>query len=242
MFRRTACIAVSAPVASTDWPPGDKRPSRVSATRLAVIDANRVKAELIRCFFAHRAGLDVVALEHTGRAGIAAVAQTKPELVLAALTPPDIAMGDFVSRLRAAAPAARLILLTSQCNEYLVHTLSAADYHGLVWEAEEGLASLGQLIDRVRNGARVVSPGILRVQATLRLAPNAFPKLLSARHQEVLACIAHSMSDKEIARKMGFSVGTALSHRQKIMQKLNIHTTPKLIQFCIKKGFCEIAS
>jgi len=191
-------------------------------------------------FCTHHWGFDIVAFEHTGRAGISAVAQTKPELVLAALTPADIGMVDFAKGLRTAAPAAKLVLFTSNCNEYLVHTLGTTEYHGLIWEVEEGLGSLGELIERVRHGARVTSPGILHCQTALHVAPNAFPKLLSTRHQEVLVCIAHSMSDEEIARQLGISVGTALSHRQKIMTKLNIHSTPKLIQYCIEKGFSSV--
>lgn len=235
-------MAYLAPLACTDGPPKATGPipARISAARLAIIDANRAKAELMHYFCTHHWGFDVVAFEHTGHAGIAAVAQAKPELVLAALTPADMAMNDFANGLRAAAPAAKLILLTSHCNEYLVHTLSATGYQGLIWEVEEGLASLGQLVERVRHGARVVSHGILQCQAALRAAPNAFPKLLSTRHQEVLVCIAHSMSDEEIARQLGVSVGTALSHRQKIMRKLNIHNTPKLIQYCIEKGFSSV--
>ena len=235
-------MAYLAPLVSLDGPPKATGPipARISAARLAIIDANRAKAELMHYFCVHHWGFDVVAFEHTGQAGIAAVAQTMPELVLAALTPTDMAMNDFVGGLRAAAPATKLILLTSHCNEYLVHALSGAGYNGLIWEMEEGLASLGARIERVRDGARVVSHGILHCQAALRDAPNAFPKLLSTRHQEVLVCIAHSMSDEEIARQLGVSVSTALSHRQKIMRKLNIHNTPKLIQYCIEKGFSSV--
>lgn len=235
-------MAYLAPVVCTDGPPKATSPipARISAARLAIIDGNRAKAELMHYFCTHHWGFHVVAFEHAGHAGITAVAEVKPELVLAALTPADIAMSDFVRGLRSAAPAAKLILFTPYCNEYLVHALSAMDYQGLIWEVEEGLQSLGQLIDRVRHGGRVVSHGIQHCQAVLRAAPNAFPKLLSTRHQEVLVCIAHSMSDEEIARQLGFSVGTALSHRQKIMRKLNIHNTPKLIQYCIDKGFSSV--
>jgi DNA-binding NarL/FixJ family response regulator len=181
-----------------------------------------------------------VACEHTGENGIAAVKRAQPDLVLAALTPPDVRMIDYVRRLRAAAPAAKLVLLAPQCNEYIVHALEATAYHALVCESETNMAALAQMIERVRQGLRPVSRAVQQCRSALRSDPDAFPKLLSRRLMEVLVCIAHSMSDEEIARQLGLSASTALSHRRKIMSKLNIHKTPKLIRYCRDKGFSSV--
>jgi DNA-binding NarL/FixJ family response regulator len=214
--------------------------ARISAARLVVIDANLAKAELLHFFCTQRWGFDVVAREHTGENGIAAAKRTQPDLVLAALTPPDIRMIDYVKRLRAAAPAAKLVLLATQCNEYIVHVLEATPYHALVCESETNMAMLAQMIERVREGLRPVSLAVQQCKVALRADPDAFPKLLSRRLMEVLVCIAHSMSDEEIARQLGLSSSTVLSHRRKIMGKLNIHKTPKLIRYCHDKGFSSV--
>jgi two-component system response regulator NreC len=71
----------------------------------------------------------------------------------------------------------------------------------------------------------------------MRTAPDAFTKLLSNREQEVLVCIAHSYSDQEIAQQLGLSRATVLTHRKNIMNKLGISRTPKLIHYCLQKGF-----
>jgi DNA-binding NarL/FixJ family response regulator len=156
------------------------------------------------------------------------------------VTPPDLGLVDFIRQLQGAAPAARLILLTAECNEYLVHIIGSTGYNALVFSADESLSSLGQVIERVRQGARYVSTRIARCQAALWAAPASFPKLLSKREQEVLVCIAHALSDEEIARQLGFATGTALSHRRRLMSKLGIHSTPKLIRYCADKGFNSV--
>lgn len=89
----------------------------------------------------------------------------------------------------------------------------------------------------MRQGVRAVSPRIVQSQTALRNAPASFPKLLSRREEQVLVCIAHALTDDEIGLQLGFSATTALSHRKKIMGKLGIHSTPKLIRFCADKGF-----
>lgn len=97
--------------------------------------------------------------------------------------------------------------------------------------------ALGHVIERVKNGLRVISSGIARLQSSLRNAHDSFDKLFSKRNFEVLICITHCLSDEEIAAHFGFSTRTALGHRQQIMQKLNIHRTPKLIRYGLEKGF-----
>lgn len=212
----------------------------VPATRTAIIETNRAKAELLAYFCTKSWRFEVTALEKDGSSGIAAVRDTKPDLVLAALTPADFLAVDFISQLRRAAPGAKLVLLTTQCSEYLLHAIGSSEYHGLVYEPEESMASIGAAITRVREGFRFVSTHLKACQHALRIAPAAFPKLLSKREQEVLVCIAHSFSDDEIAERLGVSPGTALSHRRRLMSKLDIHSTPKLIRYCTEKGFNSV--
>ena len=188
--------------------------------RLVIVEANRTKAELWHYYSLTNWELDVVACYQTGREAIAMVSRLQPGMVFAGLRSNELDPRDYLKRLRAAAPAAKLILFSTLCNEYLVHALRGTDFQGFIYEPDESLASLTRMIEQVRQGQRAVSATHARCQAQLRSVPMAFPKLLSSRHEEVLVCIAHSMTDEEIARQLDISPATALSHRQKIMQKL----------------------
>jgi two-component system, NarL family, nitrate/nitrite response regulator NarL len=211
---------------------------RLSAARMVIIERSHTKAELLQFFCAAKWGFDIVAVENTGVDGLAAVRRTEPDVILVGLPNLEIDAADIISELRRAAPPAKIVGIISQCSEYLVHSIGATECHGLVYDADESLSALGLAIERVRNGMRSVSARIVQCQTALRTNPSAFPKLLSDREQEVLICIAHSLSDDEIAQQLHVSAETALSHRKKIMRKLNIHSTPKLIGYCMDKGFC----
>jgi DNA-binding NarL/FixJ family response regulator len=213
---------------------------RIAAARLAIIEGNHLKAELLHHYCAHHWGFEVVAVERSADGGVGAVKRTQPDLIIASVAPLETDAGEFIGQLLRSAPAAKLILLLSVCSDYLVHLIDAMDYHGLVYEVDEGLETLAQTIERVRQGIRTVSARIIRRQISLRSGPNAFPKLLSRREQEIMVCIAHSMSDEEIAQQFGLSVSTSQFHRKRIMGKLGIHSTPKLIQYSLKKGFGSV--
>lgn len=210
---------------------------RLSAATMAIVERSKTKAELLQFFCAMKWGFEVVAVEHTALDAIAAVRQTEPNVILAGLENLETNAVDLVSELRLTAPSAKIIGIISHCSEYLIHAIATSDCHGLICDTDESLLELGQAIERVRSGLRSVSARIVQCQTALRTNPDGFPKLLSDREQQVLICIAHSLSDDEIASQLKISTDTALSHRKKIMRKLNIHSTPKLIAYCLDKGF-----
>lgn len=47
------------------------------------------------------------------------------------------------------------------------------------------------------------------------------------------------MATKEVAGVLDISVKTVESHRNRIMQKLNIHDTAGLVRYAIRRGLIE---
>jgi len=167
-----------------------RHPERIAAARMAIINHDRIKAELLHFYCSTHWGFDVVSTETNGRDGLAAVGRTKPDLVLLSLTLPDLDAVEAIRQVRTIAPAVKIIGQTVRCTDYLLHKLNGSEYHGLILDTEENLASLGQAIERVREGIRAISPRIVQEQMALRNAPASFPKLLSRREEQVLICIA----------------------------------------------------
>ena len=52
--------------------------------------------------------------------------------------------------------------------------------------------------------------------------------------------MSEGSSTREIAEKLFLSVKTIESHRQKIMNKLDLHTIPELTKYAIKIGLTRI--
>jgi DNA-binding NarL/FixJ family response regulator len=202
-----------------------------------IIDDEHTRAQLITRFCEMRCQIKVTSLECTGRAGLRAARESRPDLLLVCLNFRDISPAEFAQKIRAVAPKAKLIFIIDDCSEYLVHLMDAFDYHGLVCFRGTDLDDLVHIIAGIQGGIRFVSPNIAACQRRLRTAAEAFPKLLTRRQMNVLAHISRSLSDEEIAVQLKRSPGAILSCRKQIMRKLNIHTTPKLIRYGIEKGF-----
>jgi DNA-binding NarL/FixJ family response regulator len=59
---------------------------------------------------------------------------------------------------------------------------------------------------------------------------------LTAREKQVLRLIAEGSTTREVAQELQISVKTAVAHRSRIMEKLDIHDTATLVRFAIRTG------
>lgn len=65
------------------------------------------------------------------------------------------------------------------------------------------------------------------------------PKI-SKRELEILELVAHEYSSREIAAQLYISTHTAISHRKKLMEKLNVKNSAGLIRIGFEKGLLKI--
>jgi DNA-binding NarL/FixJ family response regulator len=64
--------------------------------------------------------------------------------------------------------------------------------------------------------------------------------MLTGREREVLQLIASGLTNKKIADKLSISVKTVETHRTRILQKLDVHTTADLVRYAIKTGLLDV--
>ena len=62
---------------------------------------------------------------------------------------------------------------------------------------------------------------------------------LTSRESEVLQLIAEGFANKQVAAELSLSIKTVEKHRQRVMNKLNIHDVAGLTRHAISKGWVE---
>jgi DNA-binding NarL/FixJ family response regulator len=109
-------------------------------------------------------------------------------------------------------------------------------------------SDLIEAIYTVRNGHDYFSKSITHLLLNRYISklktddPVQNPGLnhLSERQIEILKMWGNSFSNQEIADKLFISVRTVESHKNHIMQKLNLKSTVDLVKFAIKNNLIEI--
>ena len=95
-------------------------------------------------------------------------------------------------------------------------------------------------IRSVARGQPFISPkvarGILAARPGSSAAPVAGVRSLTGREREVFLLLAIGRSNKEIARELSISLGTAKKHRENLQRKLDCHSTADLARLAIREG------
>jgi len=169
---------------------------------------------------------------------LAQLATEQPELLLLDIMLPDMSGIDAVARIRALAPAVRILFLSSQDSREVVMRAVQAGADGFL-SKDFVLSELELALDAVCAGSRYLSPRISSVvldAMSVPAAPAPAAGGLTARQTEVLRCIARGLSNKQIARELAISPKTVEFHRAQLMQRLDLHDVASLTRHAVQAG------
>jgi DNA-binding NarL/FixJ family response regulator len=82
----------------------------------------------------------------------------------------------------------------------------------------------------------VIKRNLIRVAKTLAAPPPSTEGPLSEREVEVLGLIARGLSNREIARELFVTEGTAKAHVSRIMAKTGVDRRAGLVRYAIENG------
>ena len=186
--------------------------------------------------------IEVVAEAGTGVEALAAVRETRPDVVLMDIRMPGMDGIEATRHLTAGAdPGATrvLVLTTFDADEYVFQALQAGASGFLLKDTPPG-----DLITAVRTVARgdaLLSPAITRrlIESYLRAgtppAPaqvpgqaGALPELTPREH-DVLAGVARGRSNHEIAEDLYLSYSTVKTHVSHLLTKLDVRDRAQLV-------------
>ena len=59
---------------------------------------------------------------------------------------------------------------------------------------------------------------------------------LTPRERQVILLLAEGKTSREIAKYLGVSLKTAMTHRAHVMEKLGVHSRTEVIHYAMRKG------
>lgn len=141
-------------------------------------------------------------------------------------------------------PQSRILVLSAHSDDEYVAHMAQLGATGFVVKQNSGQV-LVHAITEVANGRPYFSASILkRLRRAERKAREegkqvSLDRLLTVREAEVLQLVAEGLANKQVAGALGISIKTVEKHRQKLMDKLDIHDTAGLTRHAIATGVIE---
>lgn len=206
--------------------------------RIGVIlaDDHAVVRGALKALLEGQDDIEVVGEAGSIAAARAAVAESRPRVLVLDVNLPDGLAVDAVPELRSEAPETAIVLLTMERDLTLARSALDAGAVGYLFKDSAHL----ELIEAVRAaaaGERHLAPA---VAAGLKGSKEpAGRPVLSPRETEVLKLMALGHTNREIAEQLDLSVRTVETHRAHVQQKLNLSSRPELTRYALANGLID---
>jgi len=207
--------------------------------KILLADDHTIVRQGLKLILSAHSDLQVVGEAGNGREAVDLAQKLRPDVVLMDVAMPDWNGIEATRRMIEANGRIKILVLSMHKEAVYVREILRAGARGYILKD----AIDKELLSAVRSVAKgdgYISPAVSgALLSDYRKDVTDPVDLLSGREREVLQLIAEGKTNKEIATRLNLSVYTVDSHRGKIMEKLNLHSTGELVRFALKHGLAD---
>jgi len=202
--------------------------------RILVVDDHPVVREGLVAILEDEHEFKVADAVGSAEDAVAAIERARPDIILLDLELPGADGVEAIPRLLAAAPAARIVVLTAYDTEERVL--------GALRAGARGYLLKGAAADEIAGAIRAVHAGgsylTARVAATVltQVREPGRTTALTRRERMVLRLVADGLSSKAIARRLGITERTVKFHVGSILNKLGADTRAQAVAEAARRG------
>jgi two-component system response regulator NreC len=208
--------------------------------RILLADDHKIVREGLRTLIEKQPGTEVVGEADSGRMALKLTRELKPDVVIMDITMPDLNGIEATRQIHSEIPGVKVIALSMHSDKRLVAGILMAGASGYLLKEDCDSGELVRAIQAVATNQTYLSPKIGEVMIkdyVRHLSTNASSpfSILTPREREVLQLLAEGKNTKEIASSLHVSVKTVETHRNKIMEKLDIRSIAELTKYAIRE-------
>lgn len=208
--------------------------------RILIVDDHDLMREGIRSLLEQEPGLEVVGEVGDGQEAIHRVRELQPDVVLMDIALPGGIGGlEATEAILAERPETRVLMLTQyEQREYIRRALKIGAQGYLLKRSVS--SQLKEAIRTVARGQRYLHPVAADELVELVTSGASFDEeeyeTLTQRERQVLKLLAEGKTSRDIAKYLGISLKTAMTHRSNLMGKLNLHSRAEVVKYAIRQG------
>ncbi|MFT3867169.1 MAG: response regulator transcription factor [Nibricoccus sp.] len=214
-------------------------------TTVLLAEDHAIVREGLRTLLEMDKNFEVVGEAANGRQAVELARKLRPNIVVMDIAMPLLNGFEAARQILFSAPETKILVLSAHSDdEYVAHMISIG-VSGYLLKQNSGQV-LVQAVREIADGRSFFSSSIAgRIGTIGRSRPESgaaktkSKRPLTSREVEVLQLVAEGAANKQVAAELGISIKTVEKHRQRLMDKLDIHHTAGLTRHAIATGVIE---
>lgn len=220
--------------------------------RVMLVDDHDVVRSGLKSLLGMDEELEIIGEAANGAEAIQRVPELNPDVVVMDISMPVMDGMEATRRIRSLYPDCKILTLTVHEDKQYFFEMLAAGAKGYITK-QAAAEDLVAAIKAVATGNVYLQPALARwlLEDYQRINKNgvgpgeqdmqsADLDSLSKRELQILELVAEGLTSPEIAQKLDLSPKTVSRHRERIMNKLNLHSTTELVKFAIRTGLIGV--
>jgi DNA-binding NarL/FixJ family response regulator len=211
------------------------------AIRILLADDHQLMRQGLRHILEEQADFDIVAEAASGIDAVELAREHKPDVAVVDVAMRELNGIEAAAQILKQSPHTGVLMLSMYSDERYVLRAVKAGARGYVLKNSAG-EDLIDAIHTVHKGMAYFSPAVAKLlqDGFTRLRDfrdvNDRFELLTDRERQVYQLLAEGNSNKEIAARLNLSLHTVETHRWRIMEKLDLHSTAELVLSAVRRG------
>ena len=212
---------------------------RVERTAVLIADDHPLFRDGLARALTSSAEIAVVAAVADGRAAVAAIHETLPDVALIDLRLPGLDGIDVTRAIARDGLATRILILSAYDDESLVYAALEAGASGYLTKDAPRDEVIGA-IRRVARGQTVLSPALAGgIAQEIRSRGGDRGPHITEREREVLTLLVAGRSAPQIAAELVVAVTTVKTHLQHVYAKLGVNGAAAAVAEALRRGLVE---
>lgn len=201
---------------------------------ILITDDHFVVREGLRSILRREPDFTVVGEAANGLEAVTAHASLRPDVTIMDLRMPVCGGVEAIRRIRAADPAARILVLSNFEGDEDIHAALTAGAMGYLLKHSSG--------DQVTPAIRSLMQGKRWIPREVagHLASRERGEILSEREREIVKLLVLGEANKEIASALGITEQTVKSHVKNILAKLQVRDRTEAVTVALRRGIVHL--
>ena len=209
--------------------------------RILLADDHTLMRQGLRHILEGQPDFDIIAEASSGIEAVEAARKHKPDIAVVDVAMRELNGIEATAQILKHSPQTAVLILSMYSDEryvlravkagargYILKNSAGDDLIHAIYQVQKGMAFFSPAV------ARLFQDGIVRLKDAREVSDRF--ELLTDRERQIYQLLAEGNSNKDIANRLGLSLHTVETHRWRVMEKLDLHSTAELVLSAVRRG------